>query len=234
MTDLYGGFRVDHLVGFYRTCIRPFDGRPLYFSPSTEDEQRALGEAVTSIMIGTGADISVEDLGTVPDFVRASVTGLELPGYRVFRWEADDPATYPQASVAMTGTHDTEPISTWWESRTPEERRLIAEMPSVSSAHPEGAQGLASPVFTASIRDAILHALYESPSNLVLVPLQDVFGWPDRINCPATIGETNWTYALPWPVDQMLHQAEAIEGADRLRRWSDRTGRWRGDTETAR
>lgn len=234
MTDLYDGFRVDHLVGFYRTYIRPSDGRPPYFSPATEDQQRALGEAVTSIMIGTGADISVEDLGIVPDFVRASVAELGLPGYRVFRWEPDDPSAYPPVSVAMTGTHDTEALGTWWESRTPEERRLIAEMPSVSSAHPEGARGFASQAFTAPIRDAILQALYESPSNLVLVPLQDVFGWTDRINHPATIGKWNWTYALPWPVDRMLQQAEAMDGADRLKHWSDQTGRWRRQMETAR
>jgi 4-alpha-glucanotransferase len=227
MADLYDGFRVDHLVGFYRTFIRPYDGRPPYFSPADEDEQRVLGEALLTLMIGTGAGVSVEDLGTVPKFVRASVATLGLPGYRVFRWEPEDPATYPQLSVAMTGTHDTEALATWWESLSLEERHLMARMPSLALAHPEGEQGFASPIFNAGIRDAILQALYASPSNLLLMPIQDVFGWRDRINHPATVGEWNWTYVLPWPVDQMMQQAEAVEGAERLRRWSDRTGRGR-------
>jgi 4-alpha-glucanotransferase len=228
LADLYDGFRVDHLVGFYRTYVRPLDGRPAYFSPASEDEQRALGEEVMAVVMSSGADVSVEDLGTVPPFVRASVARLGLAGYRVFRWERGDPATYPPISIAMTGTHDTDPLAVWWESLTPEERRLVAEMPSVRAAHPEGAVGLASPVFDASIRDAILTAMHRAGSVLVLLPVQDVFGWRDRINRPATVGEWNWTYVLPWPVDRMDEQAEAAEAAERLRELSDRAGRWNG------
>ena len=33
-SDLYDGFRVDHLVGFYRTYVRPLDGSPPFFMPS--------------------------------------------------------------------------------------------------------------------------------------------------------------------------------------------------------
>ena len=93
LADLYDGFRVDHVVGFYRTYVRPLDGRPSFFSPPTEREQLAVGEAVMGIVMSPGADVSVEDLGTVPDFVRASVARLGLAGYRVFRWEPGDPAT---------------------------------------------------------------------------------------------------------------------------------------------
>ncbi len=211
LADLYGGFRVDHLVGFYRTYVRPSNGLP-YFSPASEDEQRALGESVMGIMMNTGADVSVEDLGIVPDFVRASVAELGLPGYRVFRWERGGPSTYPAASVAMTGTHDTEPLAVWWDSLLPEEQRAILNTPGAP--------------FDVSIRDNILQAIYNSASRLVLLPVQDVFGWRDRINHPATIGEWNWTYVLPWPVDRMAQEGEAIEAADRLRKWSDEAGRW--------
>jgi 4-alpha-glucanotransferase len=228
LADLYDGFRVDHLVGFYRTYVRPLDGRPAYFSPATETEQRALGEDVMAVVMSSGADVSVEDLGTVPAFVRASVARLGLPGYRVFRWEPDDPATYPPISIAMTGTHDTEPLAVWWESLTLEERSLIAEMPSVSGAHPQGADGLASPRFDDLIRDAILTAMHRAGSILVLLPIQDVFGWTDRINHPATVGDWNWTYALPWPVDRIDEQAEAAAAAERLRELTDRAGRWNG------
>jgi 4-alpha-glucanotransferase len=208
MADLYHGFRVDHLVGFYRTYVRPLDGTTPYFSPASEDEQLALGETIMHIMIETGADVSVEDLGTVPEFVRASVARLGLPGYRVLRWEPDDPIMYPVVSVAMTGTHDTEPLAVWWEGLTPEERLVFAQMPSIS-VHP-------SEVFDASIRDAILRAMYRSPSAIVLIPIQDVFGWRARINHPATVGEWNWTYALPWPIDLMAAQPEAVAAAERL------------------
>ena len=34
-----------------------------------------------------GNEIIAEDLGVVPDFVRASLARLSIPGYRVLRWE---------------------------------------------------------------------------------------------------------------------------------------------------
>jgi 4-alpha-glucanotransferase len=68
--------------------------------------------------------------------------------------------------------------------------------------------------------------MFNAGSNLVLLPIQDAFGWRDRINLPASISETNWTYTLPWPVDRMLSEPDAAECADRLTELSYRTGRW--------
>lgn len=215
--ELYDGFRVDHLVGFYRTYVRPFDGRAPFFMPSDERAQVELGETVMRIMIGTNADISVEDLGTVPEFVRASITRLGLPGYKVLRWEPADPVLYPPLSVAMTGTHDTEPLAVWWESLTPQERQRL---------------GFDAPHYDAAVRDGILDRIYKSGSNLVLVPIQDAFGWSDRINLPATISNENWTYVLPWPSDLANVQSEAVACANRLAAWSDQTGRWHPPLES--
>jgi 4-alpha-glucanotransferase len=208
---LYDGFRVDHLVGFYRTYVRPFDGRSPFFMPAEESAQVELGETVMRIMIDTNADVTVEDLGTVPPFVRASITRLGLPGYKVLRWEPAEPELYPPLSVAMTGTHDTESLAVWWESLTPHDRKRF---------------GAESPTYDDAVRDYILKRIYSAGSNLVLLPIQDAFGWPDRINLPATISDTNWTYVLPWPSDTSSTQPEAIECANRLVALSDQTGRW--------
>ena len=211
LADLYDGFRVDHLVGFYRTYVRPLDGRAPYFMPADEHDQRLLGERLMRIMMETSADVSVEDLGTVPDFVRESIARLGLPGYKVLRWEPVEPQMYPPNSVAMTGTHDTEPLAGWWESLSPVEQRRF---------------GFDSPVFNAAVRDGVLNLMFHAGSDLILLPIQDVFGWRDRINQPATINEINWTYVLPWPIDQMAAQPEATEGASRLAEWTLQTGRW--------
>ena len=215
--ELYDGFRVDHLVGFYRTYVRPLDGRPPYFMPPDESEQRELGETVMRIIMETGADVSVEDLGTVPPFVRESIARLHLPGYKVLRWEPDDPVMFPPLSVAMTGTHDTEPLAVWWETLSAAEQRRF---------------GFESRAFDDTVRDGILLHIYQAGSNLVLVPLQDVFGWPDRINLPATMNDANWRYVLPWPVDEMMRHPDARKGADRLAEWSYQTGRWHPPLET--
>jgi 4-alpha-glucanotransferase len=216
MAELYDGFRIDHLVGFYRTYVRPLDGRPPHFSPPTEQDQRALGEAIIGIMIETGVDVTAEDLGTVPAFVRESIARLGVPGYKVLRWEPETPQTYPPISVAMTGTHDTEPLALWWESLKPDEQERF---------------GIESPEFTAEVRDAILQLMLNAGSNLVLLPLLDVFGWRDRVNLPATISDANWTYTLPWPVDRLLSEPDAVDRANRLAEWTDRTGRWASSSE---
>lgn len=207
---LYDGFRLDHLVGFYRTYVRPYGGRPPYFMPADVPEQTALGETVMHIMLETGADISAEDLGTVPEFVRESIARLGLPGYKVLRWEPGHPADYPPLSVAMTGTHDTETLAVWWETATAEQRHRLA---------------IESDAFDPVVRDALLEVMYNAGSNLVLLPIQDIFGWRDRINHPATISDRNWTFALPWSVDDMVHHSEAGERAARLAQYSSRTGR---------
>jgi 4-alpha-glucanotransferase len=214
--ELYDGFRVDHLVGFYRTYVRPLDKRPAYFVPEHESEQVELGESLMRIMIDSGADVSVEDLGTVPPFVRESIARLGLPGYKVLRWEPLDPVRYPATSVAMTGTHDTEPLAVWWETLPAAERARFAVDAS----------------FNAEVRDCILDRMLNAGSNLVLLPMQDIFGWRDRINTPATTGDANWTYVLPWPIDRMAHEREACERAGRLAEWTRSAGRWSAARET--
>jgi 4-alpha-glucanotransferase len=211
MTELYDGFRIDHLVGFYRTYVRPFDGRAPYFSPADIPEQLLLGETLVGIMTGNSADVSAEDLGTVPDFVRQSIAALGVPGYKVLRWEPENPPLYPSRSVAMTGTHDTDTLAVWWESLDTEHQRRF---------------GVESPVFTSEIRDFLVQLMFNSGSDLMLLPIQDVFGWRDRINLPASISDANWTYVLPWPVDRMLVEPEALECAERLTQWGYLTGRW--------
>ncbi len=103
---LFDGFRLDHLVGLYRTFIRPADAqtRP-FFAPPDEAAQLALGERLVLIYQESGAEIIAEDLGTVPDFVRASLRRLGVPGYRVFRWERDwNAVQHPFVDPADTTT----------------------------------------------------------------------------------------------------------------------------------
>ena len=45
---------------------------------------------------------------------------LDVPGYKVLRWQRDeaefeDTATYPECSIATTGTHDNEMLADWWD-----------------------------------------------------------------------------------------------------------------------
>ena len=74
MADLYGFYRVDHVVGLYRTYF--FTDQPTgTFTPSEEPAQIANGERVLGIL-SQRAKVIAEDLGVVPPFIRASLDRL--------------------------------------------------------------------------------------------------------------------------------------------------------------
>ena len=192
-----------------------------------------------------GAEIIAEDLGLVPEFVRESLARLSVPGCKVLRLERltdvegqpfQDPDDYPSVAVATSGTHDFEPMATWWEHAPAEEREAALAIPLVRARlnEAERAHALAAPDLPDNVRDALLEALYASGADLVILPMPDVFGWRDRINVPDTIGAAdaaggadveNWTWRLPWPSDTLAAQPEAAAAAERLRTWATRHGR---------
>jgi 4-alpha-glucanotransferase len=233
--DLFDGYRVDHLVGFYRTYFRPHDGGEAQFTPDRQDAQLELGERVLGVFREPGAEIIAEDLGIIPDFVRESLARLSIPGFKVFRWERrwneegqpfKDPVEYPAVSVATSGTHDTEPMVIWWESAPRDEREAVVSIPSMRERlTPEDSASIDAPALPHAIHEALLETLYAAGSQILILPIQDVFGWRERINQPATVGESNWTWRLPWPSDRMPTEPAAMEVAKQLREWCDRHGR---------
>lgn len=233
---LYDGYRIDHLVGFYRTYFRPHDGSPAAFVPAEPEAQRRLGEQVITLMRDAGAEVVAEDLGTVPDFVRDSLRTLGVPGYRVFRWERRwddegqpfrDPVEYPAVSLATSGTHDTEPMVLWWEQADARERRAVLAIPSVAGRlAPEDVEAaIAARDLPHAVREALIEVLYASGSALMVLPVQDVFGWRERINQPATVGPHNWTFRLPWPSDRLMGEPVSLALATQLADWGARHGR---------
>jgi 4-alpha-glucanotransferase len=221
---LYDRFRIDHLVGFYRTYMRPWAERrdkagklvKGTFDPPEEKAQLEHGERVITAMREAAAQVGgtlvAEDLGTVPAPVRASLTKLGVPGYKVLIWEKDyeeeeqpflDPREYPVVSVGAFGTHDTAPVAVWWEGLTEEEREAVKVMPGMS----EHADKLGE-AFTSEVQRALLDLIHSSGSELVLLLIQDVLGSRERINTPATVGAHNWTYRLPASLPELRADRE--------------------------
>jgi len=223
--DLYGLYRVDHVVGLYRTYYRPNDGGAPAFIPSTEEAQTRNGEKMMAIF-SQGARVIAEDLGVVPDFVRTSLVRVGVPGYRILRWEREwdeegqpfrDPAAWPALSVGTTGTHDTDALADWYESMEDLEREAFLALPALA-----GLRGRAPLRFDSGVRDAILELVYGSGSDLLLLPFQDALGTRERVNVPGTVTDSNWTYRMPM-------EAAALAGdlatAQRLRGLAARSGR---------
>jgi 4-alpha-glucanotransferase len=220
--------------------VRPLKEGPLYsrkrardfepyFWPAEEPAQRAQGERVLEAFRSAEALVIAEDLGTIPDFVRASLTSLGIPGFRVLRWDRawdvpgkpfGDPRSWPERSVGVSGTHDTASLAEWWETADAAERTAILAIPGLAG------RGLtASSAFGPELRDAMLETILGSGSRFVITPIQDLFGWRDRINVPATTGPQNWTWRLPWPSDRMMDLPEPRDRAAALAEMSARHGR---------
>lgn len=207
--ELYDLIRIDHVVGLYRTfsfaLVSQAEGS---FSPPDEPGQRAQGDAVLRAILDEADPTTViaEDLGVIPPFVRASLSALGVPGYKVMRWEKigegtpaeafKSPANYPELSLATTGTHDTDTLAEWWDEAPAGERaRMLALLGFPAAPGPRGEAGFDA------VRDAMLAALYTAPSRLVMIPIQDLFGWRERINVPGTVGPANWSWRLPLAIE---------------------------------
>jgi 4-alpha-glucanotransferase len=217
MAALFDAVRVDHLVGLYRTYGRPAEGEP-FFNPADEASQTRQGEEILQIIREADAAVMVEDLGTVPDFVRESLARLEVPGCKVLRWERDweapgqpfrVPGLYPRASVAMTGTHDTASLAEWWDAAPAEERAALFALPLMQVLESIGP----GDAWSDRLRDALADVIFDAGSDELFMPIQDVFGWRDRINTPGTVGPQNWTWRLPWPVEEWRAREEPRERA---------------------
>src|SRR5450759_132915 len=226
---LFGLYRVDHVIGMYRTYYRSADGRKSGFSPSDEDAQIRLGETLLAIMDEYG-EVIAEDLGMVPEFLRPSLARLRLPGYRVLRWEKDDlwrdgrmqqffrdPGRWPEISVATSGTHDTEAQAAWYDGLSPQDQAYLLCIPGLS--HLDCNRG-----FDDSARDALLRVLYQSASDLCLVPLQDLLGTREQVNVPGSVKERNWTYRMHMGVDALGADQATSERLLRLASESRRLG----------
>jgi 4-alpha-glucanotransferase len=225
MADLYGLYRIDHVVGLYRTYYFPEDGTPAAFIPSEEPAQVANGERMMALF-SQRARVIAEDLGVVPDFIRRSLDALAIPGYRVQRWERDwklpgqpfrDPAAWPAISVATSGTHDTDSLADWYESLGADERKALLALPGLASLREK-----APSRFDDTVRDALLEVLYASGSDLLLLPFQDLLGHRERVNVPGTVNEENWTYRIPSTLTQLL---AGLDTRQRLRGLAERHGR---------
>ncbi len=194
--DAFDLFRIDHAIGFFRTWLIRSGNRGDGFDILDPKLQKDRGTRFFSMVCKEAAPARVvaEDLGLLPDFVPPALNSLEIPGYKIPRWELEkkgifqNPQDYPKLSVAASGNHDVEPISTWWTRLSPQEKRAYWHMVTGN---------VGSPRFSPSVRKAILENIYNARSALVLIQLQDALGTRERVNTPGTVNNRNWRYRAP-------------------------------------
>ena len=195
--EFYHLYRIDHIVGFYRIWVSSRTGDPLKgdFLPKEKALWIPHGEALLKMMQGAVSMKPIgEDLGTVPDEVRASLTRLGIPGTKVMRWErkwreAAKPyipfKDYPQLSLTTVSTHDSSPLQIWWESH-PEDSKAFADILGWTW----------TPTLSLSQVAEILRASHRTPSAFHINLLSEYLRDNTRINTPGTQSEKNWSWRM--------------------------------------
>ncbi len=220
----YDLIRLDHLVGFFRVWVMPKDRDP-YFEPQGQVQQAKRGKQILRVIIEEAAKCVpiAEDLGVIPRFVSLSLQKFNIAGYKIMRWQKSDdhyvdPKGYPFVSLATTGTHDTDTLSHWWQTLPMDERTAFLSL----LAHPFSSDE----PFSDRLHHAILECLLESGSGLVILPIQDVFGFDEQINMPGTIGHHNWRYRLPVGLSDLERTSPYREKIKALKKLINQTGRY--------
>ena len=223
---LYDRFRLDHLIGVFRMyVVHGGDATKGKFEPESETDQIARGKRVLGVMVDearkAGIELIAEDLGVVPDFARAVMRDLDVPGYRVIPWERDfvkhryrDPREFSEASVASWSTHDTAPINAMWKSLEQWEKDGLADLCKVSRTASED-----------ELWRAQMTLLLNARSSLALVLGQEIIGNDARINTPGTVGPHNWTWRFGKTFEEMDRDPEIAERMSTLRKLAEESGR---------
>jgi len=217
--------RLDHAAGYFRTWIHPKNGQRPHYVPTGESVQIAQGVEIIRRLREVDTALMAEDLGEVPLFVRQTLSSLGVPGMRVLRWEIDGPdrphpRDWPSLSIAMTGTHDTPPISLWWESLDSVQRDQFCRLSELANA-------CHSPRFDDAVWQGLLRLVLASGSRLALIPIEDVFGLREQINRPGTVSDDNWSFRLPWTVEELWRERVPREALERVAAMMKRAGRLR-------
>jgi 4-alpha-glucanotransferase len=229
-------FRIDHILGFYR--IYGFPWRPQLngeFLPLTEAEARArtgghlphffphddlteqhrhlnrlAGEEYLKALLEEVGEHRLigEDLGTVPPYVRPSLTALGIAGFKIPMWEpkADgwliDGGDYQRLSLSTHATHDHEPLRAWWDrlhseatakaEHAPAAWDQMVKLTAFSHMHmrePEPWSDL--------LHQKLIWSLFRSNSWIAVCMITDLFGTGQRFNVPGAVAESNWSERLP-------------------------------------
>ena len=225
-----GGVRIDHVMGLMRLWVIPDGAGPqdgTYLTYPLDDLLRLTAlESLRhrAIIIG-------EDLGTVPAGFRDTLSQVGIYGMQVLWFERAKrrflpPQNWSASAAAMTSTHDLPTVAGWWHGHDIETRReldLVADPDEEMKARQadrktlwrsfvraKAASGeMPAPGEPGRAVDGALEFVAQTPSQLALIPLDDVLALEEQPNLPGTIDEhPNWRRRYSGKADQLLDSAQ--------------------------
>lgn len=226
-----GALRIDHVMALLRLFWIP---------PGLSPQAGAYVEYPLADLLGILALESQrqrcliigEDLGTVPDELRAALAAAGVFSYRLLyfqkRWNEDGefcpPGDYPAQALVAASTHDLPTLAGFWQGRDIDLREQLGLFPQPGQAENQRADRAADrarllraltaaglvPVEPTADRPwsselvlAVHSYLARSPAQLLMVQPEDVCGQHEQANLPGTIDQhPNWRRKLPLALDQ--------------------------------
>jgi 4-alpha-glucanotransferase len=211
---LTGGIRIDHAMGLLRLWVIPVGARATdgaYLTYPLDDLMRLIvleSHQRRSIIIG-------ENLGTVPRGFDRRLANAGVYGMRVLWFERErgrfrPPQRWPAAAAAMTSTHDLPTVAGWWSGNDiaargqfglgPDADRELAERSGdrkklwQAFRRATAAEGeVPADGESGAVADAAVKFVAKTPSDLVLLPLEDALAVGEQPNLPGTVDvHPNW------------------------------------------
>ena len=215
-----GGLRIDHVMGLFRLFWIPQGAGPSAGAYVRYPEHELL--AILALESERSkAYIVGEDLGTVEEGVRTQLANSRVLSYRLFWFESDPPARFPELALAAVTTHDLPTIAGLWSGADLKAQRELGLEP-----NEEGTLKIAERLsaMTASTDETpveeVITRTYEllaqAPSVIVTATLEDALAVEERPNIPGTT-ETSWSLALPESLEALESSPLARAIGERLR-----------------
>ncbi|MEM9317929.1 MAG: 4-alpha-glucanotransferase [Pseudomonadota bacterium] len=198
-----GILRIDHILGFERAFWVPENGAPGAYMAMPRNAMLAVARIEAA---RAGGYVVGEDLGVVPDGLRAALDASGILGCRLAMFERQGhgftpAAQYAEAAITSFSTHD---LPTWRGWREGADLAAWAKLGAMDEAALDGAAArrrsdLAAFDAVAGPGIADLHEfLARSRSRLVAVQAETLLNRAEQPNMPGTVDEyPNWRQRLP-------------------------------------
>ena len=228
----FGALRIDHVMALFRQWWVPrgfgsTDGGYVHYP--LDDLMSVLSlESKRHACLVVG-----EDLGTVPDEVRAALTRYAAYRYKVLLFEKEPdgrfraPAAYERRAIASVTTHDLPTLRGYWEGRDLEIRDALALYPNdelrrfvheererdraalLAALHdaalaPTTATSADQP-YNDALGESVQRYLASSASALAVVQVEDLIAMREPVNVPGTSDEyPNWQRKLVAEIEELF------------------------------
>jgi 4-alpha-glucanotransferase len=223
-----GTLRLDHVLGLMRLFVIPH-GLAATQGVYLRSHFAAMLNVVREESLRWKCIVIGEDLGTVPENFRATLSDWGLWSYLVMMFEREHdgsfrrPENYPERAIATFNTHDLATFAGWVSGHDIRVKNALGINPDETEIERAASRSALMAAVSGDGREIdfndVVSFLAATPARLVSIALEDALGLVDQINVPGTISEhPNWRRRLPVTVEEL--------GADqRLRRLAETLAR---------